>query len=111
MGLPNFLVCWSSFYPEHQCFLAWLSQSNGLSYYTHTLIFPSQKHYLDGHPWESEVIQSFLPTFLIALLALLIPLLLLLIAKKAHTISTLSALHDLIMTRYVPLFDFSARGA
>lgn len=35
-----------------------------------------------------------------SLLALLIPLILLLIAKKAHTISTLSALHDRIMTRY-----------
>ena len=31
---------------------------------------------------------------------LLIPLLLLLIAKKAHTFNTLSALHDKIMTRY-----------
>ena len=46
------------------------------------------------------MIQSFLPTFLFSVLALLIPLLLLLIAKKAHTITTLSALHDLIMTRY-----------
>jgi hypothetical protein len=34
------------------------------------------------------------------LLTLLIPLILLLIAKKAHTISTLSVLHDRIMTRY-----------
>ena len=31
---------------------------------------------------------------------LTIPLLLLLIAKKAHTITTLSALHDKIMIRY-----------
>lgn len=46
------------------------------------------------------MIQSFLPTLLVALLALLIPLILLLIAKKAHTITTLSALHDRIMTRY-----------
>jgi len=46
------------------------------------------------------VLQSFIPTLLVALLALLIPLILLLIAKKAHTINTLSALHDLIMTRY-----------
>ena len=59
-----------------------------------------QKAYLDKHPWEEEVIQSFLPTILVALLALLIPLLLLLIAKKAHTITTLSALHDRILTRY-----------
>ena len=59
-----------------------------------------QKNYLDKHKWQSEVLQSFLPTFLVSLLALLIPLLLFLIAKKAHTITTLSALHDLIMTRY-----------
>ncbi|KAF5338900.1 hypothetical protein D9611_008816 [Ephemerocybe angulata] len=65
-----------------------------------SLFWPSLKHYLDHHPWQSEVIQSFLPTLLVALLALLIPLILLLIAKKAHTITTLSALHDLIMTRY-----------
>lgn len=52
------------------------------------------------HEWESELLQSFVPTFLVSVLALLIPLLLLLIAKKGHTIITLSALHDLIMTRY-----------
>ncbi|KAI0075096.1 hypothetical protein K474DRAFT_1600449 [Panus rudis PR-1116 ss-1] len=62
--------------------------------------WPGLKHYLDRHEWEEELLQSFLPTILVALLALLIPLLLLLIAKKAHTIATLSALHDLIMTRY-----------
>ncbi|KAG5648333.1 hypothetical protein DXG03_004905 [Asterophora parasitica] len=60
----------------------------------------SPKSYLDRHQWEEEVIQSFLPTLLVALLALLIPLILLLIAKKAHTITTLSAMHDRIMTRY-----------
>ncbi|KAK7056871.1 hypothetical protein VNI00_002588 [Paramarasmius palmivorus] len=62
--------------------------------------WPGLRTYLDKHPWEEEVIQSFLPTLLVALLALLIPLILLLIAKKAHTIMTLSALHDRIMTRY-----------
>ncbi|GAV99949.1 DUF221-domain-containing protein [Lentinula edodes] len=62
--------------------------------------WPSLKRYLDNHPWEEEVIQSFVPTLLVALLALLIPLILLLIGKKAHTITTLSALHDRIMTRY-----------
>lgn len=41
-----------------------------------------------------------MPTLLVSLLAILIPMILLLIAKKAHTITTLSALHDLIMTRY-----------
>jgi hypothetical protein len=46
------------------------------------------------------VIESFLPTLLISLLAITVPLLLLLIAKKAHTITTLSALHDRILTRY-----------
>jgi hypothetical protein len=62
--------------------------------------WPQLKTYLNGHPWEEEVISSFVPTLLVALLALLIPLILLLIAKKAHTITTLSALHDRIMTRY-----------
>ncbi|KAK0464387.1 uncharacterized protein EV420DRAFT_1263449 [Desarmillaria tabescens] len=65
-----------------------------------SVFWPSLKAYLDRHAWEEEVIQSFLPTLLVALLALLIPLILLLIAKKAHTITTLSALHDRIMTRY-----------
>lgn len=37
---------------------------------------------------------------LVALLALLIPVILFLITKKAYTITTLSALHDLILTRY-----------
>ncbi|TFK28073.1 hypothetical protein FA15DRAFT_585271 [Coprinopsis marcescibilis] len=65
-----------------------------------SLFWPNLKAYLDRHPWQSEVIQSFIPTLLVALLAILIPLILLLLAKKAHTITTLSALHDLIMTRY-----------
>ncbi|KAH7915420.1 hypothetical protein BJ138DRAFT_1189738 [Hygrophoropsis aurantiaca] len=62
--------------------------------------WPSLYSYLSRHPWQEEVIQSFLPTLLISLLTILIPLLLLLIAKKAHTITTLSVLHDTIMTRY-----------
>ncbi|EGN98239.1 hypothetical protein SERLA73DRAFT_169263 [Serpula lacrymans var. lacrymans S7.3] len=62
--------------------------------------WPGLKAYLDHHPWEEEIIQSFVPTLLVSLLALLIPLILLLLAKKAHTITTLSALHDRIMTRY-----------
>ncbi|PFH54095.1 hypothetical protein AMATHDRAFT_38479 [Amanita thiersii Skay4041] len=62
--------------------------------------WPSLKRYLDHHAWQEEVIQSFLPTLLVAVLALLIPLILFLIAKKAHTITTLSHLHDKIMTRY-----------
>lgn len=59
-----------------------------------------QKSYLDNHPWEEEIIQSFVPTILVSLLALLIPIILLGVGKKAQTISTLSALHDRIMTRY-----------
>lgn len=65
-----------------------------------SLFWPGLKRYLDRHQWEEEVIQSFIPTLLVALLALLIPLILLLIAKKVHTITTLSALHDQMMTRY-----------
>ncbi|KAG2129484.1 hypothetical protein DEU56DRAFT_817317 [Suillus clintonianus] len=62
--------------------------------------WPSLYNYLSSHPWEEEVIQSFLPTLLLSLLAILIPPILLLIAKKAHTIITLSVMHDTIMTRY-----------
>ncbi|KAG1745993.1 uncharacterized protein EDB91DRAFT_1120093 [Suillus paluster] len=62
--------------------------------------WPSLYNYLSSHPWEEEVIQSFLPTVLISLLTILIPPILLLIAKKAHTIITLSVMHDRIMTRY-----------
>jgi hypothetical protein len=64
------------------------------------LIFTVKADYLDNHPWEEELLQSFLPTVLVSLLAVLIPLILLLIAKKAHTIITLSGMHDRIMTRY-----------
>ncbi|KAI0270050.1 hypothetical protein BC834DRAFT_864712 [Gloeopeniophorella convolvens] len=62
--------------------------------------WPGLANYLAHHAWEEELLQSFLPTLLVSLLTLLIPLILLLIAKKAHTIITLSALHDRIMTRY-----------
>ncbi|KAJ7675759.1 hypothetical protein DFH06DRAFT_977107 [Mycena polygramma] len=65
-----------------------------------SVFLPALKTYLDKHQWEEDLIQSFLPTLLVSLLALSIPPILLLIAKKAHTITTLSALHDLIMTRY-----------
>ncbi|QRV77375.1 tranport-associated late exocytosis protein [Ceratobasidium sp. AG-Ba] len=56
--------------------------------------------YLSTHRIEKELLSSFLPTLLVALLAILIPLLLLLIAKKAHNIITFSRLHDRILTRY-----------
>ncbi|KAG2153124.1 uncharacterized protein EDB93DRAFT_1136745 [Suillus bovinus] len=62
--------------------------------------WPSLYNYLSSHPWEEEVIQSFLPTVLISLLAILIPPILLLTSKKAHIIITLSVMHDTIMTRY-----------
>ncbi|KAJ7259497.1 hypothetical protein B0H12DRAFT_1014472 [Mycena haematopus] len=65
-----------------------------------SVFLPKLKAYLDKHQWEEDLIQSFLPTLLVSLLALAIPPVLLLIAKKAHTITTLSALHDLILTRY-----------
>ncbi|KAJ7644186.1 hypothetical protein FB45DRAFT_897169 [Roridomyces roridus] len=61
---------------------------------------PALSAYLARHAWEEDLIQSFVPTLLVSLLAFSIPPILLLIAKKAHTITTLSALHDLIMTRY-----------
>ncbi|KAI0755185.1 hypothetical protein C8Q80DRAFT_1093766 [Daedaleopsis nitida] len=63
-------------------------------------LWPGLLGYLQKHQWEEEILQSFLPTVLVSLLAILIPLVLLLIAKRAHTIATLSALHDRIMTRY-----------
>ncbi|EPQ54451.1 hypothetical protein GLOTRDRAFT_121604 [Gloeophyllum trabeum ATCC 11539] len=62
--------------------------------------WPWLNRYLSHHPWEQEVLQSFVPTVFISLLTITVPLILLLIAKKAHTIITLSALHDKIMTRY-----------
>ncbi|THH08507.1 hypothetical protein EW145_g2662 [Phellinidium pouzarii] len=63
-------------------------------------VIPGLMQFLNKHELIQELIQSLLPTLLTSLLMLLIPLLLLLIAKKAHTISTLSALHDRILTRY-----------
>ncbi|KAF7288521.1 CBM1 domain-containing protein [Mycena chlorophos] len=62
--------------------------------------WPALSTYLNNHQWEEDVLQSFVPTLLVSLLAICIPPVLLLIAKKAHTITTLSALHDLILTRY-----------
>lgn len=62
--------------------------------------FPVLDEYLSHHSYQKEVITAFIPTLLVAILAILVPLLLLLIAKQAHTILTLSRLHDTIMTRY-----------
>ncbi|KAJ6537475.1 hypothetical protein B0H10DRAFT_2141983 [Mycena sp. CBHHK59/15] len=72
----------------------------GVCVFLPALVSPSMTTMVAVHQWEEDLIQSFLPTLLVALLALSIPPILLLIAKKAHTITTLSALHDLIMTRY-----------
>ncbi|KAG2033743.1 hypothetical protein BDR03DRAFT_1094176 [Suillus americanus] len=65
-----------------------------------SVFWPSLYNYLSSHPWEEEVIQSFLPTVLISLLTILIPPILLLTSKKAHTTITLSVMHDTITTRY-----------
>lgn len=62
--------------------------------------WPSLYNYLAHHPWQQEIIQSFLPTILVSLLAILIPPILLLIAKKAYRITTLSLIHDTILIRY-----------
>lgn len=62
--------------------------------------WPSLYNYLSHHPWQEDVIQSFLPTILISLLAILIPLILRLIARKGYTITTLSLIDDTIMIRY-----------
>ncbi|KAH8114732.1 DUF221-domain-containing protein [Phellopilus nigrolimitatus] len=63
-------------------------------------LIPGLMKFLNKHEFLQELIESLLPTLLTSLLVLLIPLILLLIAKKAHTINTLSALHDRILTRY-----------
>ncbi|KIM23172.1 hypothetical protein M408DRAFT_17948 [Serendipita vermifera MAFF 305830] len=62
--------------------------------------FPGLASYLSRHSYQKELITAFVPTLLVAILAILVPLLLLLIAKQAHTILTLSRLHDTIMVRY-----------
>ncbi|TDL23258.1 hypothetical protein BD410DRAFT_769147 [Rickenella mellea] len=63
-------------------------------------VIPGLQNYLNKHHFAEEIISSLIPTVLTSLLMLLIPLILLLIGKKAHTLSTLSSLHDRIMTRY-----------
>jgi hypothetical protein len=61
---------------------------------------PGLAAYFDAHRFQKELISAFVPTLIVALLAILVPLLLLLIGKQAHTILTLSKLHDTIMVRY-----------
>lgn len=100
MGFPGLIVRGVGFDTEYQCILAQPCMSYLLVPIPQSLIFSVKANYLDNHPWEEELLQSFLPTVLVSLLAVLIPLILLLITKKAHTIITLSELHDRIMTRY-----------
>ncbi|KAH7103405.1 hypothetical protein BKA62DRAFT_696841 [Auriculariales sp. MPI-PUGE-AT-0066] len=61
---------------------------------------PILNDYMKKHPDTETALSSLLPTVLVSLLQIFIPMLLLLIGKKAHTIITLSKLHDRIMTRY-----------
>jgi hypothetical protein len=68
--------------------------------FANLVTLPVQANYLAHHPWEEELMQSFIPTILVSLLTLLIPPILFLIAKKAHRFITLSALHDCILRRY-----------
>ena len=63
-------------------------------------LLPGLQNYLEKHPGQETALTSLLPTVLVSLLQIFIPMLLLLIGKKAHTIITLSKLHDRIMTRY-----------
>ena len=100
MALPGVTVCWPSFYSKYQCILAQPRKIISISFYLSILTLLVQADYLARHPWEEELLQSFIPTLLVSLLTLLIPPILFLIAKKAHTFVTLSALHDCILRRY-----------
>ena len=72
LGISGNQHSWSRLDSEHQCFLARPGELHIVSIEAdaHTFI---QKHYLDHHAWESEIIQSFVPTILTAVLTLLIP--------------------------------------
>ncbi|KAJ1303126.1 hypothetical protein OPQ81_011326 [Rhizoctonia solani] len=91
MGVWGFTVLW--IFPV--TLLVGLVSIDNLSRF-----IPQLSVYLENHYVQKELISSFLPTLLVALLAILIPLLLFFIAKKAHNIITLSRLHDRILTRY-----------
>ncbi|EJD50636.1 hypothetical protein AURDEDRAFT_112230 [Auricularia subglabra TFB-10046 SS5] len=64
------------------------------------MFIPGLERYMERHKQQELAISSLLPTVLVSLLVIFVPMLLLLIGKKAHTIITLSKLHDRIMTRY-----------
>ncbi|CAE6478030.1 unnamed protein product [Rhizoctonia solani] len=91
MGVWGFTVLW--IFPV--TLLVGLVSIDNLSRF-----IPQLAEYLKNHYVQKELISSFLPTLLVALLAILIPLLLFFIAKKAHNIITFSRLHDRILTRY-----------
>ena len=99
LGFPDLPPCRSGLHSEYFCLLA----KFGTPAATECSQIPNnllQKSYLEKHESQSEVLQSFIPTLLVSVLTILIPQLLLLIAKRGHTIVTLSTLHDLVMTRY-----------
>jgi Calcium-dependent channel, 7TM region, putative phosphate len=101
VALPGVTVCRPSFYSKYQRILAQPRKNIPISFYLINLVtLLAQANYLTHHSWEEELLQSFIPTFLVSLLTLLIPPILFLIAKKAHTFVTLSALHDCILRRY-----------
>ncbi|QRW19975.1 tranport-associated late exocytosis protein [Rhizoctonia solani] len=91
MGVWGFTVLW--IFPVS--LLVGLVSIDNLSRF-----IPELATYLRRHYVQKELISSFLPTLLVALLAILIPLILFFIAKKAHNIITFSRLHDRILTRY-----------
>ncbi|CAE6363414.1 unnamed protein product [Rhizoctonia solani] len=91
MGVWGFTVLW--IFPV--TLLVGLVSIDNLSRF-----IPQLARYLEKHYVQKELISSFLPTLLVALLAILIPLILFFIAKKAHNIITFSRLHDRILTRY-----------
>ncbi|GAB1525578.1 hypothetical protein RhiTH_008741 [Rhizoctonia solani] len=80
MGVWGFTVLW--IFPVS--LLVGLVSIDNLSRF-----IPELATYLRRHYVQKELISSFLPTLLVALLAILIPLILFFIAKKAHNIITL----------------------
>jgi hypothetical protein len=100
VALPGVTACGPCFYSKYQCILAQPRKNISISFYLSIVTLLVQANYLAHHPWEEELLQSLIPTILVSLLTLLIPPILFLIAKKAHTFVTLSALHDCILRRY-----------
>lgn len=63
-------------------------------------LLPFLDKYFAKRAHLETILSGLLPTVLVSLLSIFVPMLLLLIGKKAHTIITLSKLHDRILTRY-----------